>query len=160
MHPSKSLQILAQKHPIILHIISSGSVELENIPTRVIPWSLKDEQYNLRSIDIGIMPLYDNTYNRGKCGFKLLQYMALGIPSVSSPVGVNSQIINHGENGFLASSTTDWVKSIQVLIENRNLYEKIHKKSRQKVIESYSLKKYIPVFENIFKRFYSRISRK
>ena len=156
----KPIKILSKKYPIELNIISNKSIELGNLPIRFIKWTLKEEISNLNTIDIGIMPLYDNPYNRGKCGFKLLQYMALGIPTVSSPVGVNNQIIKHGENGFLAYSSKDWIKSIQILIENYNIYKKIHAKSITKVFESYSFKKFIPIIEDLLEKFYLIISQK
>ena len=143
-----------------MNIISNKSIELGNLPIRFIKWTLKEEISNLNTIDIGIMPLYDNPYNRGKCGFKLLQYMALGIPTVSSPVGVNNQIIKNGENGFLAYNAKDWIKSIQILIENYNIYKKIHAKSITKVSESFSFKKFIPIIEDLLEKFYIIISKK
>ena len=108
---------------------------------------------NLRLIDIGIMPLYNNLFNRGKCGFKLLQYMALGIPSVASPIGVNKEIISHSENGFLAHNLIDWVNYIQILIENHKIYNQISINSRKKVIESYSFKRYIPIIEKLLEEY-------
>jgi glycosyltransferase involved in cell wall biosynthesis len=82
------------------------------------PWSLADELEELRSFDIGIMPLRDDVWTRGKCGFKLLQYMAVGIPVVASPVGVNNQIVIDGENGFLAKNRGEWTGVLGTLIED------------------------------------------
>lgn len=150
----KPIKILSKKFPIELNIISNKIIELGNIPIRFTKWTLKEEISNLNTIDIGIMPLYDNPYNRGKCGFKLLQYMALGIPTVASPVGVNKQIIKHGENGLLAYNSKEWIKSIQILIENYNIYKKIHANSITKVFESYSFNKFIPIIEDLLEKFY------
>ncbi len=90
------------------------------------------------------MPLPDDEYSRGKCGFKLLQYMALGIPSIASPVGVNQEIIQNGSNGFLASSNEDWVDNLSLLIENKEMRYSIGMNGRRTVENQYSLKKYAP----------------
>jgi glycosyltransferase involved in cell wall biosynthesis len=81
-------------------------------------WRLEDELEDLRSFDIGIMPLSDDVWTRGKCGFKLLQYMAVGVPVVASPVGVNRQIIRHARNGLLADDDKQWIEMLAALIEN------------------------------------------
>jgi glycosyltransferase involved in cell wall biosynthesis len=82
------------------------------------PWSLSDELEDLRSFDIGIMPLPDDPWTRGKCGFKILQYMAVGIPTIASPVGVNTTMIYDGETGFLPRDHDDWVRVLGMMIEN------------------------------------------
>ena len=83
----------------------------------VWPWSEESEVAAILQFDIGIMPLKDSAWEQGKCGYKLLQYMACGIPVVASPVGVNRQIVTHGENGFLAATEGEWLKALKQLLE-------------------------------------------
>ncbi|NOZ47369.1 MAG: glycosyltransferase family 4 protein [Chlorobi bacterium] len=101
-------------------------------------WKLKTEIEDLSEINIGIMPLPDDEWAKGKCGFKGLQYMALEIPTVMSPVGVNTEIIEDGINGFLASTENEWVEKLSLLIESETLRKKLGKAGRNTVIEKYS----------------------
>lgn len=116
-------------------------------------WNLQDEIEQLSKIDIGIMPLPDNAWAKGKCGFKGLQYMALEIPSVMSPVGVNCEIISDGVNGFLADKEDEWVEKISILIENPELRKKIGTEARKTVIEKYSVEankeKYLNILNTV-----------
>ncbi|MBI4929240.1 MAG: glycosyltransferase family 4 protein [Bacteroidetes bacterium] len=120
-----------------------------------IKWSLKDEIEQLSEIDIGIMPLPENEWTKGKCGFKGLQYMALEIPCVMSPIGVNSEIISDGVNGFLADKEDEWVEKISMLIENAELRKKIGTEARKTVIEKYSVESNKEKYLNIFNRLLS-----
>ena len=85
------------------------------------PWRLEDEVADLQSFDIGIMPLTYDEETRGKCGFKLIQYMAVGIPVVCSPVGANLDIVEEGGNGFFARTPQEWLARLQLLIENDDM---------------------------------------
>lgn len=102
------------------------------------PWSRESELSDLAKIDIGIMPLSDSAWARGKCGFKLLQYLALGIPAVCSPVGVNMDIIDHGENGFLAQSAKEWTEALALLLRDGALRKRLAGAGRQAVENGYS----------------------
>jgi glycosyltransferase involved in cell wall biosynthesis len=93
----------------------------------------------LSEIDIGIMPLPDNQWTRGKCGFKGLQYMSLGIPTVMSNVGVNIDIIEQGENGFLANTTEDWISYLSALIDDEKLRKKLGASGRNTIEKRYSV---------------------
>lgn len=104
-----------------------------------VPWCKKTEVKDLKKFDIGIMPLEDDLWAKGKCGFKALQYMALEIPAVVSPVGVNNLIIDHEKNGFLAHSSADWYNHLCALIENSEKRKKIGKEGRKKIIQFYSV---------------------
>jgi glycosyltransferase involved in cell wall biosynthesis len=104
-----------------------------------INWTRQSEIEDLLKIDIGIMPLPDNDWSQGKCGFKALQYMSLGIPAVVSPVGVNVDIVQHGISGFLATSTEEWVKYLSMLIKDHNLRESMASEGRKKVFNQYSV---------------------
>jgi glycosyltransferase involved in cell wall biosynthesis len=104
-----------------------------------IPWKKKTEVEDLIKIDIGIMPLPDDDWTRGKCGFKALQYMAMGIPCVVSPVGVNTSIVDHEQTGFIAASENDWLIFLEKLIIDHDLRRSIGAAGRKKVIELYSI---------------------
>jgi len=98
------------------------------------------------------MPLSDNDWARGKCGFKILQYMGAGIPIICSPVGINKEIIKDGVNGFLADTLDDWYNKLSELIKNRYLRETFSKAGLSTVERKYSLKKIFPVFYETIKR--------
>ena len=104
------------------------------------PWNAQTEVDDLHRFDIGIMPLPDDEWTRGKCGMKGLQYMAAGIPTILSPVGVNTEIIQDGVNGFLASDTADWVDKLSRLIESTELRRKFSENGRRTVENKYSVK--------------------
>jgi glycosyltransferase involved in cell wall biosynthesis len=103
------------------------------------PWRLETEIEDLNAIDVGIMPLPDDQWTRGKCGFKGLQYMGCGIPAVMSPVGVNTEIIQDGINGFLANTPEDWYEKLSELIESEELRNRLGNAGRKTVIERYSV---------------------
>lgn len=121
--------------------------DLQNV--EIVSWKLETEIEDIASFDIGIMPLADDIYSQAKCGFKLLQYMALGIPGVASPVGVNADIISDCENGFLASSEQEWIEKLSLLIENPQLRKAMGSSAREKVVMDYSLEMKVPVLVEI-----------
>jgi glycosyltransferase involved in cell wall biosynthesis len=95
-----------------LKIVSSDFIDLPGVEVVKKRYRVEDEVADLQSFDIGIMPLRDSLWTRGKCGFKILQYMGVGIPAVASPVGINSELIRHGETGFLASDAEAWQEAL------------------------------------------------
>jgi glycosyltransferase involved in cell wall biosynthesis len=103
------------------------------------PWSVQTEVSDLLQVDIGIMPLPDDDWSKGKCGFKILQYMALEIPSVASPVGVNATIIQNGVNGYLAQSENEWVEKLEELISDAALRRKMGTEGRVTVEKRFSV---------------------
>ena len=104
----------------------------------LIPWSENTEIEEMKKFDIGVMPLLDSFWERGKCGFKLIQYMGCSLPVIGSPVGVNSQIIENGVNGYLASSHEEWYDYLEKLILSQKLRIEFGEKGRDKVIKYYS----------------------
>jgi glycosyltransferase involved in cell wall biosynthesis len=115
-----------------------------------LPWLKDREIEDLLQFDIGIMPLSDDVWTRGKCGFKALQYMALGIPAVASPVGVNKEIIDQGVNGFLCATEEEWFIHLKSLINHPTLREQIGQQGRRKVIDHYSVLSNTPTFLSLF----------
>jgi glycosyltransferase involved in cell wall biosynthesis len=106
---------------VVLRIICDKFLNLENLPVEKRPWSLETQAADLATSDIGLAPLPDNRFTRGKCGFKILQYAAAGLPAITSPVGVNSSYVQDGVTGLFATDHRAWVDSIAQLIENRQL---------------------------------------
>jgi len=102
-------------------------------------WSAATEVEDLERFDIGVMPLPDDEWSRGKCGLKGLQYMALAIPTIMSPVGVNPTIIADGENGLLASSEDEWLDKLTLLVESEDLRERLGRAGRETVEAAYSV---------------------
>lgn len=137
-----ALKVLKDKYGdrIAIRVIGDGSYTEPILGVKGLPWNKATELDDLRAMDIGIMPLPDDEWARGKCGLKGLQYMALGIPTIMSPVGVNSDIIRDGENGFLATSTEEWVAKISRLIDDAELRTRIGATARKTVEDGYSLK--------------------
>jgi len=111
--------------------------ELPNL--RYITWKESTEIDDLLKMNIGIMPLERDKWSEGKCGFKLIQYLSLGIPAIASPVGVNTEIIEDGKNGFLCQNLGEWERAMIQLIENKVLRHEFGEKGREKVIGSYSI---------------------
>ena len=109
-----------------------------------LPWTEESEVARIHEMDIGIMPLTDTPWARGKCGYKLIQYMACGLPVIASPVGVNAEIVEHGVNGFLASSDAEWVEALQTLLCDPALRARMGEAGRLKVERDYSLQVWGP----------------
>ncbi|MGD1844008.1 MAG: glycosyltransferase family 4 protein [Salibacteraceae bacterium] len=124
---------------VSIKVIGDGNYRHEELGIKGIPWNKKDELKELSGIDIGIMPLPDDEWAKGKCGLKGLQYMALEIPTIMSPVGVNSEIIDDGRNGFLANRPEEWVDKITRLIESAEMRQQLGTAARQTVIDHYSV---------------------
>ena len=139
-HIQPALKRLTQLFPgLRLKVISDKPLQLQGVAVENEPWVLETEQANLSSFDIGIMPLWDSLWTRGKCGYKILQYMGVGTAVVASDVGVNNEIITSGENGFLARTEDDWVEAIRSLIENAEQRKNFGLRGRQLVESRYSL---------------------
>ncbi len=120
-------------------LVGAGRVALPGITLEQRTWSEETEVADIGTFDAGIMPLPDSAWERGKCGFKLIQYMACGIPVVASPVGVNREIVEHGVNGFLASTQKEWVRALTVLRDNPALRREMGQAGRAKVEREYCL---------------------
>jgi glycosyltransferase involved in cell wall biosynthesis len=145
---NKVFAALAQRYPgrVRLKVISDVPYQHPTLPVENVAWSLREEVDQLRDIDIGLMPLRDSEWERGKCGFKLLQYMALGIAAVGAPVGVNTTILQHGINGLLASSADEWLDALTRLIEDNNFRQTLGEAGRKTIEAHYSLQALAPRF--------------
>ncbi len=135
-----ALKKLTERFPgLKLKVVSDKPLQLDGVKVENEPWRMEMEQAQLSSFDIGIMPLWDSIWTRGKCGYKILQYMGVGTAVVASNIGVNNEIIRSGENGFLARSGEDWVQSLSALIESAEQRKTFGLRGRQLVEERYSL---------------------
>ncbi len=148
-----ALKVIKDKYrdKINFKIIGDPSYTNKDLDVKGIKWSSKTEVEDLSELDIGIMPLPDNEWTRGKCAMKGLQYMALEIPTIMSPVGINSDIIKDGENGFLATTTDEWIDKLILLIENVSARKKLGKAGRKIVEKDFSVEanknKWLQVFQ-------------
>ena len=142
-HIQPALQRLTEMFPgLKLKVISDKALQLDGVHVENDPWRLETEQANLASFDIGIMPLWDSVWTRGKCGYKILQYMGVGTAVVASDVGVNNEIISNGENGFLARTQEDWVEALSSLIRNAEQRKAFGLRGRELIEKRYSLESF------------------
>ena len=130
-------------------LIGSGPVDFPDVPIEVLPWDEANEVYLMRQFDVGIMPLPDEPWARGKCGFKLIQYMACGLPVVASPVGVNAEIVEENVNGFLATDHLSWMRALTALRDDRELGLRMGRAGREKVKREYCLQVTAPRLTNL-----------
>ena len=138
------LRLIAERPP--------AELDLGGLPVDFQPWWEEHEIADLQQIDIGLMPLEDNRWNRYKCGLKLLQYMAAGIPAVASPVGVNAAIVRHAENGMLASTPDEWARCLLALLRNDDLRLQLALAGRQTVERTYSVEAQAPRLLDLLQR--------
>lgn len=134
-----------------LKIVADDFFDLDNVQVIKKPWAAEDEIADLHSFDIGLMPLSDDIWTRGKCGFKLLQCMAVGLPVVCSPVGVNTEIVTEGREGYQATTKDEWVAKLGALIANADLRREMGWRARQQVEQVYSLAANGPFFVEYLK---------
>jgi glycosyltransferase involved in cell wall biosynthesis len=140
---------LVSLRDVEFRVISDREPVLPGIPYVWQPWSPETEVEDLSRLDIGIMPIPDDEWARGKCALKALQYMAIGVPTICSPVGANSEVIQHGENGLLASSTDEWVSCFQMLVDDAELRRRLGLMGRRTVEDRYSMKRCAELFVNV-----------
>lgn len=127
------LRELVSRRRVEIRVHSDQPPALPGVPFVWRPWSPETEVEEIAQFDIGIMPMPDDPWSRGKCAMKLLLYMAMGIPGVGSAVGVNCEVIQHGENGFLATTPEAWLTCLEALIDNPALREKLGASGRRTV---------------------------
>lgn len=147
------LRIKEKYKQVYFKLISDRIVHYPELDLTTTPWSKEDEIEQLAELNIGIMPLPDDKWSRGKCGFKGLQYMALSIATVMSPVGVNKDIIQDGINGFLAANEEEWFAKLSLLIEDALLRQRLGEAGRTTIETSYSVNawkdKYLEIFRQL-----------
>lgn len=155
------LEALQQECDFELVVITNSKPALPTatLRWRFVPWQAEQEQRLETLFDIGIMPLVDDTFQKGKCGLKLLQYMASGLPSVASPVGVNTEIIKHHETGLLARGDREWHDALRCLLNNPEIRRQMGESGRLRCETEYSVKRWVPVLVKLFERIQNRGQR-
>jgi glycosyltransferase involved in cell wall biosynthesis len=140
------LREVAARHPFVLKV-SSGSrpVRFPGVSVQDVPWSLDQEVTLFSTCDVGVYPLADDDWARGKCGFKAIQFMACGVPTVASAVGVNREIIRDGENGFLAATPAEWIDKLERLLTEADTRERFARAGRETIEARYSTRVTAPV---------------
>lgn len=142
---------LRKRHNFRLRVVGAPQASLPGLDVELVPWRAETEASILEGAWAGLMPVPDDAWGRGKCGCKALQYMAMNVPAVCAPVGVNSQIIEDGENGFLASSSREWVEKLDMLLRSAELRCRMGRLGRATVEEWYSAKVQAPRVAEIFR---------
>lgn len=125
-------------------LIGASDPGWSDVPHELVPWTEAGEVASLLALDIGIMPLPNTPWEQGKCGYKLIQYMACGKPVVASPVGVNRKIVAHGVEGFLAESSTEWITALSALVASEDLRKRFGDAGRRKIEQDYSVQVMAP----------------
>jgi glycosyltransferase involved in cell wall biosynthesis len=134
-----ALRAVAEANSVKLHVVGAPvPPPLSGIPAESFPWSEDSEIARIAAFDIGIMPLHDTPWERGKCAYKLLQVMAAGKPVIASPVGANTQVVQHGVNGFLANTTEEWTEALRKLTVDPDLRRRMGAEARRTVEGRYS----------------------
>ena len=149
-----TLRKMAEKYDFELLIVARKSLEerrIEGVNMRFENWSQERETELLLRSHVGIMPLTDDEFSKGKSAFKLIQYSAAGLPAIASPIGENVKLIDDGQTGFLADSQEEWVEALGKLIDNNELYSRMAENTR-KASENYSIQKYFPIFQDFIKK--------
>ena len=131
--------------------VGSGPVDLPGVAVEIVKWREDQEAEILRGFDVGIMPLDADRWSEGKCAYKLIQYMAAGLPVVASPIGMNREVVKDGENGFLASTNAEWVEALDTLKRDAVMGREMGKAGRRKVEELYTLQGNTPKLEAILR---------
>ncbi len=143
---------LRRRLPFRVVVVGGGRFAADGVEVEHRPWRSESETADLADFDIGLMPLPDAEWERGKCGLKALQYMALGVPAVVSPVGVNASIVRHGENGLVAKTEAEWERALELLLTDPGARARLGGAGRLTVEESYSARSQAPRVAELFGR--------
>lgn len=135
---------LRKQHRFRVEVIGATTFTMDDVEVRSQPWVASSEVEDLRRIHIGVMPLPDEDWARGKCALKALQYMALGIPTVVSPVGANAEVIRDGVDGLYATTTDEWIARLSSLLSSTALRRRLGEAGRRRVVERYSAAEHAP----------------
>ncbi|MFM7566911.1 MAG: glycosyltransferase [Flavobacteriales bacterium] len=139
------------EHYLFEFVVISNEPPPFTLPNlRYLPWNEASEIEDLGSIDLGLMPLTDDEWSKGKCGFKALQYLALGIPAMVSTVGVNADIITHGVNGFLVDHPDQWYSSIEYVLKHPEPLTDLGRNGRKTIEQRFSVAALTPTYLSFF----------
>jgi glycosyltransferase involved in cell wall biosynthesis len=143
------LRRLKSRRDVELRVISNREPVLPGIDYVWRTWSADSEVEELSHFDVGMMPMPDDEWAKGKCALKALQYMAMGVPTICSAVGANCEVIRHGENGLLAKSEQEWIANLESLIDDAALRGRLGREGRRTVEERYSMKSCAELFAKV-----------
>jgi glycosyltransferase involved in cell wall biosynthesis len=138
------LQRLAARVRFVLRVIGAPPPPVSGVAVEALPWDARREVADLQGFDVGIMPMPDTRWARGKCGLKAVQYLAAGVPAVCSPIGPAPEIVRHGREGFLAASPDEWERSLEALLTDPDLRARLGKAGRARAEDAYSLRANAP----------------
>lgn len=146
-----AIKKIAERESLRLRVIGTPVYKIDGVEIEAMQWRSNTELEDLSAIDIGIMPLPDDNWSKGKCGLKALQFMALGIPTVCSPVGVNTDIIQDDENGLIADTEDEWVEKLGRLLKSPELRQRLGEAGRRTVEQKYSAMAQAPRVYDVLK---------
>lgn len=149
---AEPLRILRRRHDFVFKVVGAPGFTLPGVDVIGVPWHESTEVEELRSFNIGIAPLFDDPWSRGKSALKLVQLLAAGVPAVASPVGANREVVSDGVNGLLAESPQEWIEKLSALIEQPSYGHELARAGRQVVEESHSLIRTAPRFVEVIRR--------
>ncbi len=144
---------VGEKYPHVeLKIVCDTFFDCDRMKVIKKYWNSEEEVADLQGFDIGLMPLVDDPWSWGKCGLKIIQYQGVGVPVICTPVGVNRDLVEDGENGFYATTPGEWEEKLSILIENGQLREQMGRKGRKRVLENYTYQVCAPRLFSILNR--------
>lgn len=141
---AEPLAALSKRLPFTLRVIGGGALTMPGVDVEVVTWSADTEANAIAVCDVGIMPLRNTPWEQGKCAYKLIQYMACGLPTVASPIGANCEVVIEGETGFFADTPSEWVEKLQQLLGDPALRERFGQAGRAQVQAAYCLQQVAP----------------
>jgi glycosyltransferase involved in cell wall biosynthesis len=145
------LASFCRAHDARIVVVGPRATNLDHLQVEVKPWSEATEVEDIYGFDVGIMPLPDDPWERGKCGYKLIQYMACSRPVIASPVGANREIVEHGVNGFLATTDDEWRSALDMLYAAPELRARLGAAGRRKVETAYCTRVTAPRLANLLR---------
>lgn len=147
---AEELESITIKYPKVnLQVISDKALKLQGVRIDNIKWNIDSYKNALLKFDLGIMPLKNDEWSKGKCAFKIIQYMAAGLPVIASDVGANSTVISNSEDGYLVNSSDEWLSAFEKLIESKELREKMGRAAKEKIRKNFSAEAWIDKYEFI-----------
>ena len=141
---TEPLGALAKRQPFKLRVIGGGAITFPGVDVEVVTWSENSEATAIAECDVGIMPLRDTPWEQGKCAYKLIQYMACGLPTVASPIGANRDVVFDGETGFFADTAYAWAEKMELLLCDAALRQRLGQAGRARVEANYCLQQTAP----------------
>ena len=132
--------------PFELRVISDRLPDLPGVPCRLVPWSETGEGRDLAECDLGVAPMADDRWTRGKGGYRCIQYAAAGLATVTSPVGANTEIVQPGDTGLWASSPGEWKAALTLLLTDSTQRRRMGRRARELAAQRYALESLGPVY--------------